>query len=907
MEGFERQFGSPEEEIAHLRKEIQKKEGAETAKADSYEEGRNESSPERAVITEYAERPSEQTLDDNFNARASEVEQIALDLAPEDHDETVQAFLRLALKKGVKHTLTAVRKTGNPHLEDDFHRMLAEYVKEERPPRGVSGRMERALNLSLFEIRVPRTESESDTAEAFKQTVAQMEQLFAGLRDLDAGQGNVRFSLELALENVGSEVKFFAAVPLGKREMFEKQLSALFPRAQLLDAHDDYNIFNAKGAFSGSIATLSKHGSYPINTSGSFSDDPLNTLVQAITELKNDGEGAAVQFVFAPRPAAKVEEFQQIREKLKQGARADEILSTRPRLARELSGLIFGQSKKDDDEREKNATKNEHIIDFITEKLEAGLYGVNIRIVASAEDETRANALRHTIESAFRQFDRAEGNSFGFNVLRKGVLHKMLHNFSFRLFESGHSLTLNHKECATMIHIPGPGTHAVATAGQGGQYEGAPPRELPQEGVLLGTSTHRGKNREVYLSPEDRLRHFYCIGQTGTGKSTLLKNMMIQDIQAGEGVCMIDPHGSDIDDVLAAVPKERHNDVIYFDPADTARPMGLNMLEFDRRFPEQKTFVVNEMLSIFNKLFDMKTVGGPMFEQYFRNAVLLALEGEEPATLLDISRVLVDADFRERKLARSTNPVVVQFWQEIAGKAGGEANLKNIVPYITSKFDTFLSNDIMRPIIAQRQSAFNFREVMDNKKILLVNLSKGRLGDINANLIGLIIVGKLLLAALSRAELRDADFPPFYLYLDEFQNVTTDSITTILSEARKYKLSLNLAHQFIAQVPEQIKDAVFGNVGSIASFRVGTDDADYLEKVFAPTFSARDIANVENRHAIVRLLVNGTPREAFQIETHQPIGGDEAQVEKLKQLSRDTFGNDRAEIEQNISAGYRQS
>ena len=267
------------------------------------------------------------------------------------------------------------------------------------------------------------------------------------------------------------------------------------------------------------------------------------------------------------------------------------------------------------------------------------------------------------------------------------------------------------------------------------------------------------------MAEEDRLRHFYTIGQTGTGKSTLIKNMAAQDIKAGKGVCFIDPHGSDIQDLLSVVPPERFGDVIYFDPAYTARPVALNMLEYDARFPEQKTFVVNEMLSIFNKLFDMKTAGGPMFEQYFRNAVMLVIEDPESgSTLLDVSRVLAVKSFRDMKLARCKNPIVVQFWKEIAEKAGGESSLANIVPYITSKFDVFLSNEIMRPVIAQETSSFNFRQIMDEKKILLVNLSKGRLSDINANLIGLILVSKILMAALSRNRSFGKDCPVLSLY-----------------------------------------------------------------------------------------------------------------------------------------------
>jgi hypothetical protein len=430
--------------------------------------------------------------------------------------------------------------------------------------------------------------------------------------------------------------------------------------------------------------------------------------------------------------------------------------------------------------------------------------------------------------------------------------------------------------------------------------------DLPQVGTFLGTNTDRGRETKVFTTDDDRLRHFYVIGQTGTGKTTLLKNMIVQDMQKGNGLCFIDPHGSDVEDILALVPQNRFEDVIYFDPAYTARPMGLNMLEYDTRFPDQKTFVVNEMLSIFNKLFDMKTAGGPMFEQYFRNAVLLTIDDPSSAnTLVDVSRVLSNKAFRESKLATCKNPLVIQFWREVAEKAGGEASLANIVPYIVSKFDNFLANDIMRPVIAQEKSTFNIRDIMDNKKILLVNLSKGRLGDINANLIGLILVGKILMSALSRVDSLGKNLPPFYLYIDEFQNITTDSIATILSEARKYKLSLNIAHQFIKQLDEKIKNAVFGNVGSMAVYRVGVEDAEFLAKQFEPVFTQKDIINIDNYNAYVKLLAKGVPVKPFNIAVPNIPKGDSDIAGKLKELSYLTYGKDRAEIEAQIAEKYR--
>jgi tRNA isopentenyl-2-thiomethyl-A-37 hydroxylase MiaE len=291
-----------------------------------------------------------------------------------------------------------------------------------------------------------------------------------------------------------------------------------------------------------------------------------------------------------------------------------------------------------------------------------------------------------------------------------------------------------------------------------------------------------------------------------------------------------------------------------------------------------------------------------MFQQYFRNGAMLALE--DPAsgsTILEISRVLSDEQFRNRKIANSTNEVVNQFWTEVAGEAGGEASLENIVPYITSKFDNFLSNEIMRPIIAQQESSFNFREIMDNQKIFIVNLSKGRLGDINANLIGLILVGKILMNALSRVDMPEEERKPFYLYMDEFQNISTDSISAILSEARKYKLSLNVAHQYIDQLDEEIRDAVFGNVGSMGVHRISSKDAEFLESRFEPTFSGQDLMNIDNYNYFASILADGEPIKPFTVRALPPTEGNPGQVEKLKQLSYLKYGRPREEVEAEVS------
>ncbi len=384
-----------------------------------------------------------------------------------------------------------------------------------------------------------------------------------------------------------------------------------------------------------------------------------------------------------------------------------------------------------------------------------------------------------------------------------------------------------------------------------------------------------------------------------------LKNLIRQDILNGDGCCFIDPHGTDIQDILSFVPPERIDDVIYFDPAYTARPMGLNMLEFDERFPEQKSFVVGELMNIFNKLYDMKTVAGPAFEQYFRNAAFLVMEHPESgSTLVEISRVMSDKAFRDLKLSHCKNPMIEEFWRG-AEKTTGDQSLANFVPYITRFLDVFFTNEIMRPVIAQQKSVFNFREIMDNKKILLVNLSKGRLGDINANLIGLIIVGKIQMAALSRVDMYGQKLNDFYLYIDEFQNVTTDSIASILSEARKYKLSLNVAHQYIAQLEEGIKNAVFGNVGNMAVFRISSEDAQFLEPRVAPVFEASDIIKLDNLNAYMSMLVGGQPVKPFNVHIPFPPRGNVEVVNNLKELSYMKYGRPREEVEGEILERYR--
>ncbi|MDQ3014982.1 MAG: hypothetical protein M3Q73_03900 [bacterium] len=793
-------FSSPEEELAYLREQVTLREreltarGAEVSKDDVIVD----------QIKDYSYLPTKQVLNSEYQTQKSAIEALALNLSPETHDVKISELAATLKEKGIKNTLDIIDALNDPHVEDDFHRFLIQYLKKGLEVPGLKPKTElfSELTMTLYEVTLPDAREE-DKTKGLKELISAMEQFYAGMLSLEEKRDPDRyFTLEIANPNHSDEFIIYVSVPDTKKNLFEKQILSLFPFAKIKEAADDYNIFNEQGVTMGAVAKQEKHPIFPIKTYDQFDHDPLNVLLNTFSKMQRDGEGAAIQIVFRPAHSEYIKTYKDTLEEIQKGTKVKDALpkSLAGQVLSSFKEVLFSDKKKDED-KDKPKVIDEAAVENIKNKISSPIAEINIRVIVSAGTAQESEKILAEIESAFNQFDNPTSNGINFERLKGSKLNVFERDFSFRAFSHEYLLPLNFKELTSIFHFPGSSIHSSSQLKQAKSAGAAAPIDMPKLGTLLGVNKSRNIETPIYMTKEDRLRHFYTIGQTGTGKSTLLKNMIIQDIEQGEGACMIDPHGVDIIDILAAVPPERYEDVIYFDPGYTARPMSLNMLEYDTRYPEQKTFVVNEMLSIFNKLFDMKTAGGPMFEQYFRNAVLLVIEDPETgSTLLDVSKVLANKEYRQLKLSRCKNPLVVQFWREIAEKAGGEASLGNIVPYITSKFDVFLSNDIMRPIISQQESTLNFREIMDKKKILLVNLSKGRLGDINANLIGLIIVGKFLMAALSRADTLSTNPPPFYLYIDEFQNVTTDSISSILSEARKYKLSLNVAHQYIKQL-----------------------------------------------------------------------------------------------------------
>lgn len=904
----EQKFRSPQEEIAYLQGEILKHEQALSREGvEPYRDSILESN-----LARYKQQEPLAVLDAGFRITPAEIHTLVSDLLPEPHDEKISQLVVLLAQKGILNTLSVIEKMNDTHLEDDFHRFLVQYLKKGFPVKGLEPRtpLGKALHMTLYEVTLPET-GQGERERALKELLSGMEQFYVGMLSVSPEKtpSENHIVLEIANSNGSDEFVFYVSVPTDKTDLFEKQILSIFHTAKVIPAPDDHNIFNTEGASVGSLAVSGGNPIYPCKTYDAFDHDPMNVILNTFSKLARDGEGACMQVLMAPAGEYYQKRYSGALEKIEKGVPVKEAIdiayTTSDEVFKSLKGLFKSSKKKDPEKKEEIKPIDQQALERIRAKMSKPIVHVSVRLAASADTETRAQSILSDLESGFNQFDNTQGNSLKFKRV-KGDGREFFRNFTFRSFSRAESIPLNLSELTSLMHFQISDLRGVAQLKTVKAGIAPAPLDLPQEGTLLGINKFRNIETKAYLTDEDRLRHIYTIGQTGTGKTTLLKNMIIQDIEKGNGVCMIDPHGSDILDVLAHIPKQRMQDVIYFDPSYTPRPMGLNMLEYDRSKPEQKTFVVNELFSIFQKLYGgVPESMGPMFEQYFRNATMLVIEDPDSgSTLLDVSRVMTNKEFRQMKLSKCKNPVVVQFWTEIAEKAGGEGALANIVPYITSKFDVFLANEIMRPIIAQEKSAFNFREIMDGKKILLVNLSKGRLGDINANLIGLILVGKILMAALSRVDSVGQSLPPFYLYIDEFQNITTSSISTILSEARKYKLSLFMAHQFIAQLSEDIKNSVFGNVGNMIVYRVGSDDAEYLAKQFEPVFTASQIMSIDNYNAYVKLLTRGKPSKPFNIEAMTPPPPTGIDINSLQELSYLKYGRNRDEVEEEIMKKY---
>ncbi len=719
----------------------------------------------------------------------------------------------------------------------------------------------------LLQISVPRdNEIKIDAAE----------QLIGALHSIrkSTGKFNRIMQNSLSLEIVASHesIKFYMLVHQSQQDLLEKQINGVYPDAHL-KVVPEYNIFTEDGQTAYTQLVLKDSDYLPVKTYKDIPTDPMSTLTSALSKM-GEGEGAVIQLVISPADGHWKDAGKKWVKKEKDPGKPDAAPKAPP------------DAKK---------------IDAVEGKITKNGFNTAIRIVVSAQSKDNAKTHLANIKSAFEQFT-GPYNSFTGGKVRSeiGFMTDFIHRY-MPVYSKTPVLTAD--EIASIFHLP---SKAVTTPHiYWLSARSAPASEkIPMSGLFLGRSIFRGTERPVYISDEDRQRHMYMIGRTGTGKTTLLKTMMLQDIMAGKGIAFIDPHGDAAEELLTLIPPHRAEDVVYFDPGDTARPFGMNMLEAATE--DEKHFVVANILGLMYKLFDPNKTGiiGPRFEHGVRNAMLTVMS-KPGNTFVEVMRVMADPEYVKELLPLVNDPIIRRYWTDQIAHTS-DFHKSEVLDYTVSKFGRFITNKMMRNIIGQSDSSFNMRQIMDEGKILIVNLSKGRMGEENSNFLGLVLVPKILTAAMSRADMPEDQRRDFYLYVDEFQNFATETFSTILSEARKYHLNLIVANQFIGQMPEDVKNAVFGNVGTLISYRVGVTDANFLQHEFAPVFTEADLVNIEARHVYVKTQVKGEPVPPFSMNVGIDMkawnGMKKPEIgQAIKELSRLTYGRDVATVEEDIN------
>lgn len=758
-----------------------------------------------------------------------------------------------------------------------------------------------------FMVTVPRFTKDDqaqreDSAATVKEQIAVAETLYAAIGGLKPQKGIKAWFMgrsdAAALEIVAQNklITFYVTVPKFMQEFVEQQVHAQWSHAAFEEV-EDYNMFSPTGVVVGGYVKLKSPNALPIKTYKELDSDPLSVITNALSKVA-DGDGLAVQYLIRPAHGDWRKLGQRIVKKMHEGYSFKEALHGG-------KGSWFSskasQDKASDKRRERKLTQAEQkMLEGIEGKLSKAGLETNIRIVASAQSADAAKMYLNNVLQGFGQYNIYEfGNSFVKSIPRSK--RRVIESFIYRMFSERHRVVLNTEELTSLWHLPLSSSETPNIRWMHARIAPAP-TNMPKEGLLLGYNEYRGVKVDAFLKDGDRRRHMYIMGKTGTGKSEFIKNLAVQDIRAGKGVCVIDPHGDLADGLLELIPKSRYDDVIYFNPSDMDRPMGLNMLEAPSE--DMRDFAVQEMISIFYMLFPPEMIG-PMFEHNMRNYMLTLMSDlSDPGTLVEIPRMIADEAFQKKWVSRVKDPVVRSFWEDEMAKTS-DYHKSEMMGYLVSKVGRFVENEMMRNIIGQSKSAFNFREIMDQGKILLVNLSKGKTGEVNASLLGLIIVSKIQMAAFTRADMAESERKDFYLYIDEFQNFVTPSIATILSEARKYRLNLIMAHQYMGQLVKdgktEIRDAVLGNVGSYFTSRIGPEDAEVLVKIYEPTFSSYDLSNNDFLTWNAKIIIDNSQGKPFTLKVYPKTEGDRRVGESLKEISRLMYGRDKAEVAADIA------
>ncbi len=718
--------------------------------------------------------------------------------------------------------------------------------------------------------------------------------------------GQRHFSFEIIAKD--GFIRYYAIVPAVLTETVRQSIQSAYPTARIEEKREE-NIFAPHGsveAVSGAELTLNKEFYLPLATYEDTKHDASMAILNALSSVNKD-EGAAVQVLFRPAQKNWANPAKEYIESIQKGKKTKIGGASIGELAMDLIKApweVPSEHEKSTETTTMTSVKQDEITAIVNKMRYPG-FETLIRIVASSDTKARSDALVGGIVSAFSQFDSPEFNGFKVNIFKDPK--KLTVDYTFRFFPlKVRSNILNSIELASIFHLPEQNAIPNSQVERQLTKQVDGPARLVTEGVFLGTNEFRGAKKAIYLDDDDRRRHMYVIGQTGMGKSVFLENIAFQDMCDGRGFAFIDPHGDAVEALLKRVPEERIDDVIYFDPADIEHPVGMNMFEYTSE--DQKDFIVQEGISMLQSLFDPSNQGffGPRGQHMFRNAALLLMSDPAGATFIDIPQCFTDPEFVKSKLKYVTDKAVYDYWTKEFPASQKSNDAGEVITWFASKWGPFISNTIMRNTLGQVKSGFNIREIMDNKKIFLVNLSKGRLGDINANLLGMIFVMKFQQAAMSRQDIPEDQRQDFCLYVDEFQNFATESFESILSEARKYRLNLIVANQFMTQLTDKIREALLGNVGTIICGRVGVTDADLMVKAFTPTFTAEDLTKTPNHAAVCKVMMFGMPSSAFTMNLPAPMGEpNDNLMESLKTYSATKYAKTRAEVEKEINERWK--
>ena len=783
-------------------------------------------------------------------------------------------------------------------------------------------RLEQANKIRFLQVQIPKNAvarssdiDAKDHIQSMKQNIELMNQVYKNFYAIfDEGWKNKEFgnnaiSMEILVEK--EVIKFILWVPSDHLMTVEKMIASFYTGA-IVENIRQPKILEAGKYFAGGEFTLTKDSVHPLKTYESFEADPMDSILSAFSNINRD-EKVWIQILVEPLHENWLKKMRKTADDIKEGKKKLWFWW----IIQKLRDSGKKETSEKEQKEKKHSFSQQQLSDF-DKKMDDELFRVKIRTIATSPDKQRPRKIIDDISRLFNQYNYIGLNTLKFNKAQD--LQTFARHYSLRILYPDTSLltnilkfnpstVLNIKELSSIIHFPhGRFNQNPRIAWQ--KFKVIPaPDDLPSEGIVVGYNNYWGVKREIRITDKDRFRHIYILGQTGTGKSTIMLTQAIDDMDNGRGFTFIDPHGEAVEFLLRHFPKERIDDLIYFDLWNTAYPIGLNPLEVSPDDSDEKDVVTNDLVEMFIQMYGHE-IFGPRIQDYFRNACLLLMDQPEGGTIVDIMRLFTDEAFAEAKIRNLKDPVVAAWWNKTYKKMGDREKAE-IIPFIQAKFWPFTTGVYVRNIIGQSKSAFKMYDAMQQKKIILMNLAKGISGEETSKLIGKIIAMQVKLSALKRAKIEEKDRVPHYLYVDEFQNYVSQSFESIMSEARKYRLGLVVAHQYTDQLKQgglwgelDLSKTIFGNIGNMFVYKVGAPDAEFLAKEFEPEFSQTDLTSTEAFMGACKISINNQQTRPFSFKAKIPYileaKNPPEKVQIIKQISSLKRGTKRELVDKEI-------